>query len=184
MRILEQQREVWRTLCNPSKHSAGERKRAYFFLFAYCLGIAALFASMLHFIGAWVASGLMQLIMLIFAMIFALNIADCRDKCLNVLECERTVNPVLEIYVVLRVLQSLHAVFFLNSVVVSVFFILALLFLLWRMYSGVFFVDATSLWREISRLERESYMHIAVDVILFVTYLICMIFAMVTKYAA
>ncbi|ORC87473.1 uncharacterized protein TM35_000222720 [Trypanosoma theileri] len=183
MRFLEQQREVWHTLCNPSKHSAGERKRAYFFLFAYCIAIGTFFASLLHFIGAWVASGLMQLIMLIFAMIFALNIADCRDKCLNVLECERTVNPVLEIYVALRVLQSIHALFFLDSVVVSVFFLLALLFLFWRMYRGVFFVDATSLWREMGRLERESYMHIAVDVILFVTYLICMIFSMVSKYA-
>ncbi|KEG15583.1 hypothetical protein DQ04_00031170 [Trypanosoma grayi] len=105
MRVLEQQQEVWQTLRNPAKHTAGERKRAYFFLFAYCLGIVALLLSCLHFIGAWVACGLLQLIMLIFSMMYALTIADCRDKCLSVMECDRTANPVLEVYVALRVLQ-------------------------------------------------------------------------------
>ncbi|EAN83357.1 hypothetical protein C3747_120g123 [Trypanosoma cruzi] len=183
MRFIVQQQDVWRVLRNASKHTASERKRAYFFLFAYCLSVAALFASFLHFIGAWVAAGLIQLVMLIFAMLYALNIADCRDKCLNVLECERIVNPVMEVYVGLRALQLLHAIFFIQSIVLSLCYTMALLFLVWRISRGAFFVDATSLWREVGRLEQGSYFHISIDVLLFVVYLVCMVFAIVARYA-
>ncbi|RNF27531.1 uncharacterized protein Tco025E_00181 [Trypanosoma conorhini] len=183
MRFVEQQRDLWRVLRSPSRHSAGERKRAYFFLFAYCLTIAALFASFMHFVGAWVSAGLLQLVMIIFAMMYALNIADCRDKCLNVLECERIVNPVLEVYIALRVLQLIQAIFFLHSIVMSVAFVLALLFLFWRMSTGVFFVDATSLWREVGRLEQGSYLVMGSDIVLFMTYLVSMVVSIVLRYA-
>ncbi|KEG15582.1 hypothetical protein DQ04_00031160 [Trypanosoma grayi] len=73
--------------------------------------------------------------------------------------------------------------FFLNSVVVPASFLLALLFISWRIYRGSVFVDATSLWREIGRLEVETYFHLAVDVVLFVTYLVCMIFGIVAMYS-
>ncbi|RNF12122.1 hypothetical protein TraAM80_00543 [Trypanosoma rangeli] len=183
MRFVEQQRDLYRVLRSPSRHTAGERKRAYFFLFAYCLTIAALFFSFMHFVGAWVSAGLLQLVMVIFSMMYALNVADCRDKCLNVLECERVVNPVLEVYICLRVLQLLQAIFFLHSIVLSITFIAALLFLFWRISTGIFFVDATSLWREIGRLEQGSYFVMGVDIVLFMVYLVSMVIAVVVHYA-
>ncbi|CCD13104.1 unnamed protein product [Trypanosoma congolense IL3000] len=183
MRILQQQAEVWHAVLHPSKHSWGERKRAYLFLFAYCLAIATLIASLMHFIGAWVACGLLQLVMLIFSMTFALNIADCRDKCLNVLECERAINPILEVYIALRVAQLLHTAFILCDIPMSIGIVLALLYSLWRLWYGSYFVDATSLWREVGRLEKESYIYIAVDTLLFAAYLVILVFVMVNRYS-
>ncbi|CBH18717.1 Cornichon protein, putative [Trypanosoma equiperdum] len=183
MGILQHQADVWHALRYPSKHSWGERKRAYLFVFAYCLAAIALFASVMHFIGAWIACGLLQVIMLIFAMLFALNIADCRDKCLNVLECERAINPVMEVYIGLRFIQFLHATFLLTNIPMGVSILVALLYSLWRMWCGTYFVDATSLWREVGRLERDSYIHICIEIALIVIYLIAIVFAMVDKYS-
>ncbi|KAG8343490.1 putative Cornichon protein [Trypanosoma vivax] len=178
-----QHAEVWHALFYPSKHSATERKRAYFYLFASCLGLAAFLGSMLNFIVSWMACGLLQVTQVILTMLLALNVADLRDKCLNVLECERTVNNLLECYVLIRIIQFAHALLILKDITMAVSFFVSLMLILWRITSASFFADATNLWRVVGRFERDTYIFVFKDVVIFVVFIIAVIFAMISKYA-
>lgn len=80
MRLIESQREVIDTLRNMQKHSATDRKRAYFFIFIYVLGAIAFVCTFLHFISGWVAVVVAQLVQIIMVVMYTLSLNDYGER--------------------------------------------------------------------------------------------------------
>ncbi|CCW68452.1 unnamed protein product [Phytomonas sp. Hart1] len=181
MRILECQRGVIGTLLNPSKRSATERKRSYLFLAVYILSIIAFCCHFIHFISGWIALLFVQLAQMIITIIYAFSIYDYGDKQTSAMECERTCNPLLDVYLVIRVIQIVQSIW-LRSYIAILMFASSLIFFIWRLKKGCQYVDATSLWRDLKKHELESYISLATDVTLIGAVLITMIFSIISKY--
>lgn len=182
MRFVESQKEIIDTLRNPAKHSSVERKRAYLFVFVYILAFIAFCGNLFHFVSGWIACIVVELVQLIFAVIYAFNINDYSEKSMSAMECERACNPLIDGYLALRVVQIVQSLF-LSSYILPVALIGVLGFELWRVKLGFVYVDATSLWREVSRFEKESYIMIGVDVVLLILVLMLMVFSIIFRYS-
>ncbi|CCW60281.1 unnamed protein product [Phytomonas sp. EM1] len=181
MRILECQKEVIGTLLNPSKRSATERKRAYLFVAVYIVSFIAFCCHLLHFISGWIALLFVQMAQMIITIIYSFSIYDYGDKQTSAMECERTCNPLLDVYLVVRIFQIVQAVW-LGSYLSTFFFVSAFIFFIWRLRKGGQYVDATSLWRDLKKHEVESYINLAMDIALIGAVLITMIFSIISKY--
>lgn len=182
MRFIQSQKDVIDTLRSPAKHSATERKRAYFFLAVYIIAVIGFGCNMLHFISGWIGLLLIQLVQMIFSVMYVFNINDYADKQCTALECERASNPLLNAYIGVRVIQVLMAAF-LHSYLAFVVFALALALTLWRMKKGHQYVDATNLWRDVKKNEKESYINMGIDVVLIIVVMAAMIISIITRYS-
>lgn len=182
MRFIESHKEVLHALCYPSKHSTTDCKRARMFLFVYLVSAVALSGNFFHFISGWVTTILLQVVMAVLAMIYAFSINDYCDRTLGAMECERACNPLIDAYLALRGIQVLQAIW-LRSYVAFFAFSGGLLFCIVWVKRGRLYVDAVMLWREVSRLERDGMLLIAIDVLLIVTLMVVMVFSIIQKYS-
>lgn len=182
MRFVESQKEVIDTLRKPAQHSATERKRAYLFLTVYIIAAIGFGCNAFHFISGWIGLLMIQLIQIIFSVMYVFNINDYADKQSTALECERACNPLLDAYFGVRIVQAIMALW-LRSYIAFPVFVLALAFHLWRVKKGHQYVDATNLWREVRKNEKESYFNCAIDVTLIVIVMTAMIFSIIGRYS-
>ncbi|EPY31901.1 hypothetical protein STCU_00276 [Strigomonas culicis] len=182
MRLLEYQKEVFETLRAPSKHSSVERKRAYMFVFVYILGLIAFAGCFFHFISGWIAIIIVQVVQTIMALIHAFNLNDYSEKTLSSMECERACNPIIDAYLAIGVIQILQAVMC-GSNIMTVVYVLSLLYGVWRSQKGHLYVDATNLWRDVRKFEKEGYFLVGKEVIIVVLSLIVMVFSLVQRYS-
>lgn len=182
MNIFQHQMEVIDTLRFPHKHSSIERMRSYFFLAVYIIGFIAFIGTMFHYISGLITTLLIQIIELMFIMVYAFNLNDYKAKNVDAMQCERSCNPVIDAYLAVRVLQLLQ-VFYMGSYVFLLFLAVVGGYTLWWGYNGRLHVDATNLWREINKVELNSFIFIGIEISLLIVAFITMIFSLIARYS-
>lgn len=182
MNIIQYQREVIDTLRFPQKHSSAERLRAYFFLAVYIIGFVAFAGSFFHYISGLITTLLIQLVQIMFVLIYAFNLNDYSEKNMDAMQCEKSCNPIVDAYIAIRVLQILQ-VFYMGSY----YFLLALIpcgcFGIWRFCKGKLHVDATNLWKEVKQIEYTSYILIGIELVLLILSMLSMVLSLINKYS-
>lgn len=182
MNIFHYQLEVIDTLRFPQKHSSMERMRAYFFLAVYIIGFIAIVGSMFHYISGLITTLLIQIVELMFVMLYAFNLNDYKSKNADAMQCERSCNPVIDAYLAVRVLQLLQ-VFYMGSYTFLLVLTVVGGYTLWYGYNGKLHVDATNLWREITKTEVKSFIFIGIEIALLLVAFITMVFSLISKYS-
>lgn len=183
MNIIQYQLEIIDALRFPQKHSSIEKMRAYFFLAVYIIGLIALFGSVFHYISGLITTLLIQIVEVMFILIYAFNLNDYSEKNMDAMQCERSCNPVVDAYLALRVLQ-IFQVFYMGSYIFLIVLLLVGGYTLWRgYYARKMHVDATNLWREIKQIEFSSYILIGIELLLLIVSMISMIFSIIRKYS-
>lgn len=182
MNIINYQLEVIDTLRNPQRHSSIEKMRAYFFLAVYIIAFIALVGSMFHYISGLITTLLIQIVEVMFVLIYAFNLNDYGEKNMDAMQCERSCNPVVDAYVATRVLQILQ-VFYMGSYYFLFPVTAAGVFVFWRASKRKLHVDATNLWREIKQIERSSYALMGMELILLILAILTMIFSLISRYS-
>ncbi|EPY40031.1 hypothetical protein AGDE_03897 [Angomonas deanei] len=112
---------------------------------------------------------------------YAFNLNDYSEKTVSSMECERSGNPLVDVYVAIRVIQLFQSIMIPSYIMLGCYSLL-FAYTLFRMKRGKLYVDATNLWRDAKYFERESYILIAMDVVTIVICLIAMIFSFVNYY--
>lgn len=123
-----------------------------------------------------------QLVQASFMLVYAFNLNDYSERSVSAMECERSCNPLIDGVVAIRVLQIMQALFT-GSYITACIFAAYLGYLVWRIKSNSIYVDATNLWREVNKFEKESYILLAIDVLLIVAVLIIMVVSIISKYS-
>lgn len=181
MRVYKGQKEIIAVLRQPSKHSAFDRKRAYLFLFTYCLGIAAIVGCSFHFFAAWTATLIIQIMLLTLSVMYALSVNDYVQVVISAVECERSCNHLMDVYTAVRLIQFLQAMW-IRSYVLSGLSTVTLVVFIWRRQVGYQYVDATSLWRDVKKSETEALINIFTDVVVVIVDITMMVFSAIDQY--
>lgn len=181
MRLYRSQVEALETLRNRGTRSASERRTAYLFATVYLIAIGAVFLSWLHFTGQWVTSLSGQMAEMILALMYTLNINEYVEKTSTALSCERAVNPIIDMSLIIHVfLVLLHL--WQGTYVLVVANVIVLGVAVNRIRRGAVYVDATNLWRDRKLCERNSMILVITEVLAVVTCITCMVFSIIYRY--
>uniref|UniRef100_A0A0A9WRH3 ER-derived vesicles protein erv14 n=1 Tax=Lygus hesperus TaxID=30085 RepID=A0A0A9WRH3_LYGHE len=112
---------------------------------------------------------------------YTLSLNDYGERTCSAMECERACNPVIDGYVALRVLQVLQGIFLGSYTVTLIHLVLAVATIV-LIQRGHLYIDATTVWRQVTKYEQTGYVILGVDIVIFVVLIIVMVFSLVLKY--
>lgn len=183
MNIIQYQVEIIDALRYPQKHSSIERVRAYFFLVVYIISFFALIGSWFHYISGLITTMLIQIVEVIFIVMYACNLNDYKSKNMDAMQCEHSCNPVVDAYLAVRVLQLFQS-FYMGSYIFVVLLLTFSGYSLWKGFKRKLHVDATNLWREINQIEFTSFVLIGLELLLLVLSMLSMALSLIRKYSS